>query len=279
VRLSGRISDWNALDKSLDIDTAAIQTAPATEKKPERTLLLGWNQRGAMIINELDKYVAPGSELVLVATGEDVEEQIAQECTSIANQKITLRDADTTDRRILDGLGVPAFDQIIILCYSDQMDVQEADAKTLITLLHLRDMANKGGHDFRIVTEMLDTRNRELAEVTQADDFIVSNKLTSLMLAQVSENKELNAVFADLFDPEGAEVYLKPAQDYVQLGRPVNFYTVVEAARRRGEIAIGYRREALGKDASQSYGVAVNPDKSKKVTFEAADRIIVIAED
>ena len=38
----------------------------------------------------------------------------------------------------------------------------------------------------------------DLAEVTQADDFIVSNKLVSLMLSQVSENRELNALFADL---------------------------------------------------------------------------------
>jgi hypothetical protein len=126
---------------------------------------------------------------------------------------------------------------------------------------------------------MLDTRNRELAEVTQADDFIVSNKLTSLMLAQVSENKELSAVFADLFDPEGAEVYIKPAMNYVALGRPVNFYTIVEAARRRGEVAIGYRIEAFGKDAAKAYGVTVNPPKSGKVTFAAADRVIVLAED
>jgi voltage-gated potassium channel Kch len=279
VRLSGRISDWNALDKTLDIDIAAIQTAPVAQKRPERTLLLGWNERGATIINELDKYVAPDSELVLVATVDDLNERIAQECEGIQNQKIIARRADTTDRRILDSLDAPSFDQMIILCYSDTLDVQEADAKTLITLLHLRDMADKGGHDFRIVTEMMDTRNRELAEVTQADDFIVSNKLTSLMLAQISENKELNAVFADLFDPEGAEVYLKPAENYVELGRSINFHTIVEAARRRGEIAIGYRLEALGKDASQAYGVAVNPDKSKKVTFAPADRIIVLAED
>ena len=65
----------------------------------------------------------------------------------------------------------------------------------------------------------------------------------------------------------------------MELGRPVNVYTVVEAARRRGEIAIGYRREALSKDASQAYGVAVNPPKSDKVAFAEADRIIVLAED
>lgn len=279
IRLSGRTGDWSDLDTKLGIDTAAIHGAPAAERRPERTLLLGWNERGVTIINELDRYVAPGSELVLAAAVEGLEERLARDCAGLQSQKLTVQMADTTDRRILDGLGVPAFDQVIILCYSDTLDVQEADARTLITLLHLRDMAEKGGHDFRIVTEMLDTRNRELAEVTQADDFIVSNKLTSLMLAQVSENKELSAVFADLFDPEGAEVYLKPAGNYVELGRPVNFYTIVEAARRRGEIAIGYRREALAKDASKAYGVAVNPDKSDKVAFAEADRIIVLAED
>ncbi|HVR97078.1 MAG TPA: potassium transporter TrkA [Thermoanaerobaculia bacterium] len=278
VRLSGRTGDWNDLEKKLEIDVAAIQTAPVAEERPERTLLLGWNERGATIINELDKYVALGSELVLVAETNGLGDRVAQECVHLTNQKLVVRTADTTDRRILDGLGVPDFDQVIILCYSDSMEVQEADAKTLITLLHLRDMAEKGGHDFRIVTEMLDARNRELAEVTQADDFIVSNKLTSLILAQVSENKELAAVFADLFDPEGAEIYLKPAKNYVAIGRPVSFHTVVEAAVRRGEVAIGYRHEALSKDASKAYGVVVNPKKSERIPFAENDRIIVLAE-
>lgn len=278
VRLSGRTGDWSDLEKMLEIDVAAIQTAPVAEKRAERTLLLGWNERGAMIINELDKYVAPGSELVLVAEFDGLGDRVAQECGELTNQKLVVRTADTTDRRILDGLGVPDFDQVIILCYSGVMEFQEADAKTLITLLHLRDMAEKGWHDFRIVTEMLDARNRELAEVTQADDFIVSNKLMSLILAQVSENKELAAVFADLFDPEGAEVYLKPAKNYVAIGRPVSFHTVVEAAVRRGEVAIGYRHEALSKDASKAYGVVVNPKKSERITFAENDRIIVLAE-
>ncbi len=125
---------------------------------------------------------------------------------------------------------------------------------------------------------MLDVRNRELAEVTQADDFIVSDKLISLLLAQVSENKDLNAVFADLFDSEGSEIYLKPARDYVALDQPVNFYTVVEAGRRRSEVAIGYRQAAYAHDTARQYGVAVNPRKSEKVAFTAQDRIIVVAE-
>ena len=39
-----------------------------------------------------------------------------------------------------------------------------------------------------VVSEMLDERNRKLAEVCQIDDFIVSDHLVSLMMTQVSEN-------------------------------------------------------------------------------------------
>ena len=64
---------------------------------------------------------------------------------------------------------------------------------------------------------MLDLRNRALAEVTRADDFIVSDRLTSLLITQISENKRLRPVFDDLFDPHGAEIYLRPSGEYVRL--------------------------------------------------------------
>jgi hypothetical protein len=98
------------------------------------------------------------------------------------------------------------------------------------------------------------------------------------MLAQVSENKYLQAVFADIFDPEGSEIYLKPAGNYVTLGTPVNFYTITEAARAKGEVAIGYRIRALSKNKEKAYGVRVNPPKADQITLCDADKIIVLAE-
>lgn len=68
---------------------------------------------------------------------------------------------------------------------------------------------------------------------SRADDFIVSDRLVSLMMCQVSENKEYAAVFEELIDPEGSELYLKPADEYVEPGLPLSFYTLIEAARRR----------------------------------------------
>ena len=147
-----------------------------------------------------------------------------------------------------------------------------------MTLLHLRDMASRANQDFSIVSEMLDVRNRELAQVTRADDFIVSDRLVSLMLSQLSENSELKAVFDDLFRAEGSEIYLKPAGDYVALDHPLSFYTVLESARRRGEVALGYRLKSESENPRQSYGVHLNPHKAGSIRFSSQDRIIVLAE-
>jgi hypothetical protein len=126
---------------------------------------------------------------------------------------------------------------------------------------------------------MLDDRNRALAQVTQVDDVIVSDKIISLVLTQLSENPQLEAVFDDLLDAEGSEIYLRPAGDYVELGREVPFGTVVEAARRRGESALGYRVAAAAQDADRAYGVQVNPLKSMSIVVQPGDRVIVLAED
>ena len=249
------------------------------QQAPERTLILGWNWRGPAIVRELDAYVALGSQIVVVADQPDVEASLGDVLPALQNEAVEVRRADTTDRKVLDALQPARFDHLIILCYSDMLDPQLADARTLITLLHLRDIAATFGHDFSIVSEMLDLRNRALAEVTRADDFIVSDRMTSLLLSQVAENRHLKAVFDDLFDPEGSEIYLRPASEYVATGVSMTFATVVEAARRRGEVAIGYRRKALVEDAVRAYGVVLNPVKSVAIAFEPGDRVIVLAED
>jgi hypothetical protein len=207
----------------------------------------------------------------------EVEHIIKQECSRLSNQKVAFQHGDTTDRRLLESIKAADFDHVIVLSYAG-LDIQEADAKTLVTLLHLRDIAERDETPFSIVSEMLDLRNRELAEVTKVDDFIVSDHLVSLMMSQLSEDAELFAVFTDIFDPEGSEIYMKPICNYVETGKPVNFYTVVEAARRLGQTAIGYRLVAEAEDAGKAYGIHTNPKKSNLVTFAPEDKIIVLSE-
>lgn len=267
---------------SAQIDHSALREPRPASPVPERFLILGWNAHGPTVLTELDRFVALGSEALVVADLGEFEKEVAALAGSLERLAVSAQAGDTTDPDALEALGLRRFDHALVLCYSDQLGVQEADARTTVTLLHLRELARReaatGGARFNIVSQMLDLRNRELAEVTGADDFIVSDNLISLILAQVAQNPGLADVFVDLLAVEGSEIYLEPVAAYVETGRPVNFYTVCEAARRRGETAIGYRLHALANDATKSYGVVVNPAKSDRVAFSESDRIIVLAE-
>jgi len=264
---------------SFQIDEKAIRQAVGKTPEAENILILGWNKRGKIIARELENYVAAGSRLTIVADVPNLTDELSDILTDFVNLKIEIQTGDTTSRMLLNSLDLITYQHIIILCYAEELELQAADAKTLMTLLHLRDIEEKRGESFSVVSEMLDVRNRALAEVTKADDFIVSDELTGLLLTQIAENGALLDVFSTLFDSQGSEIYLKDATDYVAEGEAVNFYTVVESARRRYEIAIGYRiLDNSAAAANLAYGVCVNPPKNELISFAAHDKIIVIAE-
>jgi voltage-gated potassium channel Kch len=262
-----------ALAPAVEPDLSVVVEAAEADARPEHTLVLGCNSGLTLMLRELRDYVAPGSTVRVVSVGE------CPALPALEGLDVTVERADPTSRATLDALEVYRFDHIIVLAEKETLPAQRADARTLITLLHLRDIAERHDVDLNVVSEMLDDRNRELAEVTNADDFIVSEKLVSLMLSQVSENRLLADVFATLFSSEGSEIYLRPADAYVLPGAAVDFYTVGEAARRRGETAIGYRVAADAHDSTRAYGIHVNPPKHDRIAFAPADRIIVLAED
>ena len=259
-------------------DLALIVNGARAAAQPERSLILGWNDKGIAIVRELDQYVAPGSEIVVLCEREGARDALMALSKTLTRTRVRFAEGDIADRGTLDKLGVCDFTHIILLSYN-QLPIQEADAKTLIALLHLRNIADAANTDLAIVSEMMDLRNRALAQVAKADDFIVSDKLVSLMLSQLSENRQLDRVFRQLFSAEGSEVYVRPITDYVRVGVPVDFHTLLEAAAARGETAFGYRIAAAGQDPDQGYGVKVNPKKSERVSFVASDQLIVLAED
>jgi voltage-gated potassium channel Kch len=268
----------NAQRAGAQVDEDAIVAAPSRPDEPGRVLILGWNARTPAVINEFAGYLAPGSSVSVVADFAPAREVLARECTDCGDLEIHLELGNTTERRTLDSIGVAGFDHVLVMPYSDQLDHERADARTLVTLLHLRDIISRNGNGAgpTLTSEMLDDRNRELAQVTRVDDVIVSDRILSLMLAQLSENERLAQVFAELFAAQGSEIYLRPAADYVKLGREVSFATVVTAASRRGEVAVGIRVPGDSEDAA---GYRMNPLKSERVSFAEEDRVIVLAED
>lgn len=261
---------------NIEIQNESIFHTASEDNTPCKIIMLGWNWRASIIVRELSNYLHPGSSLLLVADEALCHPEVPED---LKNLSVRYEAGNTTDRNILESLSIQQFDHIILLSYSDDLDVQTADSSTLITLLHIRDIADKLGRHFSLVSEMRDVRNRNLAEITGADDYIVSDQLLSLLLTQISENKDISAIFKDLFDPEGSEIYLKPVERYITTAKPVNFYTVVKSATELNEVAIGYRINSQRSNPEYQYGIVVNPGKSDLIQFCSEDSIIVLAED
>lgn len=260
-----RTSDSYAFDKT------AISNSKIAAPKPEKALILGQNQNLPVILSELEQYVARGSSVTLVS------DQPKMTLSTSEKVKLTFVSGDPTSRAVLDRVKVQSFDHIIVLA-NRELSAEESDAITLITLLQLRAIAAKSGKSFNIVTEMLDDKNRQLAESAEADDFIVSDQLIGLMMSQISENPDLADVFGYLFSSEGSEISLHPASWYVKLGETVDMHVLIEAAAKRGETAIGYRKAELESSQQNAYGVALNPEKVRRFKLVEGDKVIVLAE-
>jgi hypothetical protein len=194
----------------------------------------------------------------------------------LANLTVTGVECDTIEAEALDNLVPAQFHHVMVLA-DDSLPAHQADSRTLVTLLHLRDIKDRGDHanKFAIVSELKDDSSRRLATVTRADDFVVGSRMIGLLLTQLATNDRLYDVFMELLGPGGVDIYLEPANIYVQPGIKTNFATVIASALRQGQTAIGYRLHGDAHSGPE-YGVRLNPRKDKDLVLSARDRVIVL---
>ncbi|MFL5955560.1 MAG: CASTOR/POLLUX-related putative ion channel [Gaiellaceae bacterium] len=259
------------------VETEAIALVEEVVEPARRILMLGWNDRAPTMVSEIDQYSASGTELTIASEFGTPQKDMYDRCPELANLVVSFEEGSTSQRRRLEELHPESYDQIIVLCYGDHLHYDEADGKTLITLLHLRELSQRCEVDLRIATEMLDDRNRKLAEVTNVDDIIVSDEFVSLLLSQISESGSLHLLFDELLAVDGAQIHLRRASNYVDCDRPLTFGTLIEAATRRNETAFGYRVAADARNPERSYGIHVNPPKSALLNLAPGDCVVVLA--
>ncbi|WP_191885494.1 CASTOR/POLLUX-related putative ion channel [Streptomyces mutabilis] len=278
-----RDDDTAWLDDCADLaEQAAMASRPSTPAPAERVLLLGWNRRAPLMIDQLHRRARPGSTVDVVAErGEATIRQVSEADADSGNGlSLALHHGDITRPETLRHLDVHSYDSVIVLG-RDPVPGQppdDPDNRTLVTLLLLRRLEEATGRELPLVTELIDDRNRALAPISPGADVIISGKLIGLLMSQISQNRHLAAVFEELFSAEGTGVRLRPATDYVLPGSETYFATVVAAARRRGECAIGYRSHD-DSSTSPGYGVRINPPKRERRRWTALDEVVVIGKD
>uniref|UniRef100_A0A0D6R3B5 RCK N-terminal domain-containing protein n=1 Tax=Araucaria cunninghamii TaxID=56994 RepID=A0A0D6R3B5_ARACU len=255
----------------------------------------------------LEAFLAPGSELWMfneVAT-KDREKKLIDgglDLTGLENIKLVHREGNAVIRRHLESLPLETFDSILILADESLEDsVVHSDSRSLATLLLIRDIQSKrlpyreskvtqirqAGYSHSswiremqqasdksiIISEILDSRTRNLVSVSKISDYVLSNELVSMALAMVAEDKQINRVLEELFAEEGNELYIRPAEFYLYDQEELCFYEIMLRGRKRNEIVIGYRL------ASAERAVINPPDKGIRKKWSLGDVFIVIAQE
>jgi len=252
----------------------------------ESELIIGWNRKGRIIINEYADYVLPGStiDVVVKNPAPEVVEEIEALDRELPDIIITLHDRDPLKVENLSDLNPGMRDNIILLSdQSPERNAEEVDAQTILILLMLRkvfDAGEMGPTPPRLITEVMDSRNQGLISRAGVKDFIVSNRFVSMMLAQISEQPAIKEVYDSLFSEDGSEIYLKPASTYFEtLPMEVTFADCMAIAQKRGEVCIGLKIKALESEADKNFGVDLIPEKNTRFTLTAQDCLVVVSED
>ncbi|GAA0161818.1 ion channel [Lithospermum erythrorhizon] len=132
----------------------------------------------------------------------------------------------------------------------------------------IRDM-QQASYKSIVISEILDSRTRNLVSVSRISDYVLSNELVSMALAMVAEDKQINRVLEELFAEEGNEMCIKPAEFYLYDQEELCFYDIVIRGRQRREIVIGYR---LG----TAERAVINPERKSEPRKWSLDDIFVV---
>lgn len=257
-------------------DSSRLASALPAER--DRTLLIGWSQLAPRVAKEIDIHVASGSDLHVLVDMDDTGVNNAIAEADLRNLTVTVHTGDSIRREAIQrALADGPFDHILILGERDAHDADESDARTMLALMQLRRALADVDYTPSVVAELLDPHGVELTGSDDGQDFIVSQRLIGLMLAQLSENPRLAPVLDDLFGSVGSAVSMEPADRYLPAGS-YTFTDIVRACREWGVTAIGYKSaSAVGVAGALPGGIRLNPDRTTTFALGESDSIIVLA--
>jgi hypothetical protein len=252
-------------------------------KKKKKTLIIGWHSVGEVFIRESYDYLIEGSKFDIVFHNPDIElsAKVEEMEKKYKNFEITLIDLNPLKLKNLRSINPYEYDDIIVLSQSkEELKADEIDSDTLTILLLLRNIKQEFGEEFttNIITQILNSDNQEIITQTDVDDFIISNKLITMILAQLSEEPLIKLLYDELFSEAGSEIYLKPAYLYFsKLPQTLRFADLIRLTAKRNEVCIGIRKG--NKNSDSNFGVRLNLSKDEEVLIGVEDYLVVLSED
>ncbi|MCP4804629.1 MAG: hypothetical protein GY913_25615 [Proteobacteria bacterium] len=263
---------------------------PAPEPRSYRVLVLGYNRRVSVLIEQFSEYCRQYDwldlEITIVAPDLDEAEvhNSFREVAGLDTDRQTATRQDFSDWKVLGGLlresGEHPFDTIVLLA-ADTESTQQADARVILGIVMLRAfrtdprwrMHMAGTH---VVAELLDPLHANVVETNDwVSDVLISNQYVSRFMGQVSTEHRVEEIFREILDYGDREIYVRPLEAIVAEVQPgARFLDAIEAAAQQGEVAIGYTRAPQSPGGA---GVHLAPDPDTPLA--QVDKVIVIADD
>jgi ion channel POLLUX/CASTOR len=255
-------------------------TLSVPSARQERILLIGWNAMAQRIVEELDHHVAPGSALTIMIDPQLVHEFESASLESLHHSTISIRRGSMIDRQAIDNVVAEGpFDHIIVLCPHEVVSHVQADSRALLAVLHVRNsLQERGGEALHanVVTEVMQSSSVDLAQVARPDDFIVSQRLVSLLIAQLAEDPRRKEILHELLGSGGAQLRLHRVEAGQLIGR-FTYASIIDHMRPMGVIVLGWRARSYARHpASLGGGMRVNPEKDECVDLAPGDHIILL---
>lgn len=263
------ISKPNASLPKPDVSRYLTEVKEAVQE-PFHMLILGHNETLTQLLKELDEFLPEASEITIA--GENLPAEQISEWKDVRFH-VTVAEKNIYDLSCLQDL-IHADTGNILLLAEDGCDAEMADEKILVLLLQIRAILAQNQWKINITSEMNSVENQKLMQVADVNDFVVGSSITSLIMAQIAENRHLLEFFTTMLTSDGSELYMKKAEGYVKTGQELNFYELTEIVKRKQEILLGYKKVKDGK-----MQLTVGPDKQERTAFTHEDYLIVIAED
>jgi len=262
----------------------SIPAGGKLERAKERYLIIGHTPKSPLVLTELGKYVLAGSEVDIIPRGHHaVDRRELEEIKGRVNGLlVSTLDLDPLSPETWTTTVPGSYNSIIILSEGDELrSPDQIDSETILILLLIRQaLEADGAEETTVITELVESENQNLAASTGVHDFVISSRLISMLLAQISEEPGMYGVYQRLFEEEGSEIYLKPASLYVpRLPAEVSFADLMGMALERGEVCIGIKVAADEHLPERNCGIRLAPLKTNRLSLAPDDRLVVLAED
>ena len=243
--------------------------------KAKHITIIGWHNWGDILLMELQMQLPAGSHIELIYNSELSDGPAQSLIEGLTKLNINVQVQNSLKREAFNAINWTKTDSILLLGYRDKLNLQQADSYTLLTFTHIKYIRDSQKRDINICCEILDPKNGELIEGTRDDEFVASDELVAKYLIQLSENKYLKAVYTDLLDESGSELFLRPSLSYVKPDQSITFGELVHMGLTRNEIVIGLQLKTSARN--HKIDSILSPPKKSSYQLKEYDRIIVIS--